>query len=235
MEWLEFSAAGLLFLVSHRMPTIPRFKRPLLRALGRPVFGALYSALSLATLAWLILAAGRAPYVALWDQTPASTWAPMLVTPVACLFAAFWIGAPNPLSFGGGRDAEFDPLRPGPVGFARHGLLWALALWSGAHIAPNGDLAHVVLFSVFTVFALVGMVMIDRRKRREFGPAAWDALAARTSFWPGQALAAGRWRPTGPFVTLSIFARLAAAALLYLGLLSSHTWVIGVSPLPAPG
>jgi uncharacterized membrane protein len=56
-----------------------------------------------------------------------------------------------------------------------------LALWSGAHVAPNGDVAHVVLFGLFAGFALAGMGMADRRKRRLMGDAEWTRLAARTS------------------------------------------------------
>ena len=80
-------------------------------------------------------------------------------------------GRPNPLSFGG-RRTGFDPARPGIAGFARHPLLWALFLWSGAHLLVNGDLTHVILFGAFAIFCLMGMGLLDRRRRREMGEAA---------------------------------------------------------------
>jgi uncharacterized membrane protein len=42
--------------------------------LGHAGFGIAYTDLSLALLAWLIAAAGRAPYVPLWDWVPRQSW-----------------------------------------------------------------------------------------------------------------------------------------------------------------
>src|SRR5207248_1720704 len=53
----------------------------------------------------------------------------------------------------------------------------ALALWAFAHLIPNGDLSHVILFGGFGAFAVIGMPTIDRRKRREWGEAEWRRLA----------------------------------------------------------
>ena len=103
--------------------------------------------------------------------------------PLACLLAAFGLGVPNPLSFGGSAG-RFDPARPGIAGLVRHPLLWVFALWAASHAVPNGDLAHLLLFGTFTAMALLGMVAIDRRKRRQMGEAEWARLAARTAFWP---------------------------------------------------
>ena len=79
----------------------------------------------------------------------------------------------------------------------RHPLLWVFALWAASHAVPNGDLAHLLLFGTFTAMALLGMVAIDRRKRRQMGEAEWARLAARTAFWPFATLISGRWRPVG--------------------------------------
>nr|WP_299880523.1 NnrU family protein [uncultured Sulfitobacter sp.] len=47
------------------------------------------------------------------------------------------LGRPNPFSFGGSRNAQFDPAHPGLVRFMRHPLLVALALWGHA-LAVSG-------------------------------------------------------------------------------------------------
>ncbi len=234
MDWAEFIAAGLVFLASHRVPTIPVVRARLAGALGERGFLIGYSLVSLGLLSWLILAAGRAPYVELWRPAPWQAWVPSLAMPVVCLLAAFAIGAPNPLSFGGGPAARFDPDRPGIAGVARHALLWALAIWSATHIVPNGDLAHVILFGAFAVFSLYGMRIIDRRKQRQLGMARWNDLARATSSWPLQALLDGRWRPDLGRMGRGAGLRLAIAVAVYLGLLWSHEAVIGVSPWPAP-
>lgn len=59
--------------------------------------------------------------------------------------------------------------------WSRHPLLAALALWAAAHVVPNGDLAHLILFGTFAAFAFLGGRLIDRRKRHEMGPE-WQRL-----------------------------------------------------------
>jgi uncharacterized membrane protein len=110
---------------------------------------------------------------------------------------------------------------------ARHPLLWALALWSGAHLVPNGDLAHVVLFGSFAAFSLSGMAAIDRRLKRRLG-SDWERLAAGTSAVPFAALVSGRWRPRGRPDAM----RLALGIGLWGALVLLHPTVIGVSALP---
>lgn len=227
--WGELFVAFAAFLLSHALPARPALRRPLTAALGERGYILAYSLVSLAALAWLVAAAGRAPYVALWGPASWRAWVPNLAMPAACLLVAFGLGAPNPLSLGGRADG-FDPERPGVAGVARHPLLLALALWAGAHAVANGDLAHVALFGAFAGFALLGMRIIDRRRRRLMGAGEWGRLAARTSAWPLAALIDGRWRPSAP----PAIGRLCAGLLLWLSLLALHAPVVGVSPLP-PG
>ncbi|MBL6078178.1 NnrU family protein [Belnapia sp. T18] len=225
--WGEFAGAFGLFLLSHALPARPALRQRIAGALGERGYLVLYSLLSVAALAWLVAASGRAPYLAIWDAAPWQWWMPNLAVPLACLLVAFGTAAPNPLSLGG-RTAGYDPEHPGVVGFTRHPLLWAIALWAGAHAVPNGDLAHLLLFGGFAGFALLGMRALDRRRRRQLGAEAWARLARRTAFWPGAALASGRWRPA----TLPSSQRLVAATLLWLALLVLHGPIIGVTPLP---
>lgn len=188
----------------------------------------LYALVSLVALGWLIAAAGRAPYVELWPPARWRLLPPPLAMLPACLLVALALGAPNPLSFGGARPERFDPERPGVVGIARHPLLWALVLWAVAHLFANGDLAHALLFGPLGLLALVGMVLLDRRRRRALGIAAWQRLAARCSGLPFAARLAGRWRPQPGELDR---ARLLAGIAAYLALLALHEPVLGVSPL----
>jgi uncharacterized membrane protein len=134
---------------------------------------------------------------------------------------ALSIGRPNPFSFGGARNDLFDPARPGIVRWSRHPLLAALALWAAAHVVPNGDLAHVILFGTFAAFAVLGGRLIDRRKRRGMG-ADWQRLRMVVEDAP---LLSWRWPG-------DILARLVAAVFLYAMLLWVHPVLFGVSPLP---
>lgn len=218
MAWAEFVGAIAAFFLSHSIPVRPPIRRMLDRSLGSRGFTLAYSALSLGVLAWLIGATGRAPYVSLWSWAPWQNYVVLAVMVVVCLLLAFSIGKPNPFSFGGARNDRFDPNAPGIVRFFRHPFLIALCIWAFAHVLPNGDLAHVLLFSVFAEFAVAGQTIIDRRKQRQMG-SAWSHL------WM-QARAAQ--------ITISArsLVRLAAALLLYLMLIWLHPLLFGVSPLP---
>jgi uncharacterized membrane protein len=225
--WAEFGVAFAIFMLAHRIPTTPGPRAWLTAAVGPRGFTAAYSALSTLLLIWLIAAANTAPFVPLWDAALWQRWLVNLAMPLAILLAAYGIAAPNPLSFGG-RASGFDPQHPGIAGVVRHPLLWALALWSTAHLIANGDLAHVLLFGSFAAFSLAGMAMIDRRLQARMGRAAWQDLARNTSTLPLAALISGLWRPkTAPNPTRGL-----AALATYTALYLLHAPVIGVLPTP---
>jgi uncharacterized membrane protein len=227
--WSEMVAALAAFFASHIIPARPPVRRWLRTHLGGLVYMALYSALSLAILAWLVIAANRAPYVEIWPFAPWQLWVPNIVMPVACLLIAFGVAAPNPFSIAGRRVERFDPDRPGVTAATRHPLIWGLTLWAVAHLVPNGDLAHVILFGLFALFGLMGMVTLDRRRQREWGGEEWRRRSARTSFLLFTALISGKTKLTE---LPADWRRILAAAALYLALLLSHRALIGVSPLP---
>ncbi|MAU44069.1 MAG: NnrU family protein [Yangia sp.] len=221
MGWLEFALAYVMFFLSHSLPVRPPLRPWLQGRLGSVGFTLAYSALSLAVLAWLISAAGRAPHLALWNWAPWQFHVPLIVMGPVCLILVLSIGRPNPFSFGGARNDQFDPARPGIVRLSRHPLLLALALWAAAHVVPNGDLAHVILFGTFAAFALLGGRLIDRRKRREMGPE-WQRMRDRVADAPLVSAS-----PSG-----GTLLRLAAGIALYGALLWAHPFLLGVSPLP---
>jgi uncharacterized membrane protein len=228
MGWSDFLAALAAFFVSHAIFARPATRAAGVAALGERGFLIGYSLLSTALFAWAIVAAGRAPYVALWAPAPWQAWAPFLAMPLATALAALGVGAPNPLSFGGAHAERFDPERPGVAGLARHPILWAMALWAGAHLVPNGDLAHVILFGGSLGFAVLGMRALDARLKRRLGAREWARLARLSSTYPLQAWLDGRRPAYGPFPAR----RLIAAAATLAALLGAHHAVIGVSPWP---
>lgn len=214
--WAEYFVAFIAFFVSHAIPVRPAVKGAIVARIGTQGFTLAYSALSIAALSWLILAAGRAPNVMLWPWAPWQIWVPLIANGVAMVILALGTARPNPLSFGGAQNDRFDPANPGIVGWIRHPPLVAIGLWAAAHIVPNGDLAHVVLFATFLGFAVLGTRIIDRRKRRLLG-AEWARLtrtARRVDVTPGG------------------LARIVIGLGLYGVMLWLHAPVIGVSPLP---
>jgi len=221
MEWIEFIAAFVVFFLSHSIPVRPSNRARLVRILGRRGFTIAYSLLSLGVLAWIIGAAGRAPYVPLWDWAAWQNHVVLAAMGLVCLLLALSIGQPNPLSFGGAGNDRFNPDQPGIVGVMRHPLLVSLAIWAFAHLVPNGDLAHIILFGAFGGFALAGGRIIDRRKQRQMG-ADWTGMTARIR-------AAGtsvRWMDIQRAAP-----RILIAAVIYAILLWLHPWLFGVDPL----
>ncbi len=228
VDWAEFGGVMLLFLGSHAIAALPRLRNAAIEKLGPVPYRTLYSLLSVALLVWLIRAAARAPYIPLWEIADWQFLVPNMAMPAVCLLIAFGIAAPNPFSLGG-RRAGFSSEMPGIAGLSRHPLLWGLAIWAMAHMVPNGDLAHVILFGLFASYAIAGTIMFDRRRQKEFGRAVWAQLAAHTSNLPGAALCAGRWKPHWRDLNPI---RLGGGVLLYVSLLALHQQVIGVSPWP---
>jgi uncharacterized membrane protein len=212
--WGEYALAWAVFLASHMLPARPALRRALARRFGEATFTLGYSLASVVVLAWLVGAAGRAPSLPLWGWAEWQAWVPNLVMPVACVLLALGAGIPNPFSIGGARSGLYDPARPGVLALTRHPVLWAVTLWAGAHVPPNGDLAHVLMFGGFALFGLVGMRALDGRRRRGWGEARWDAMAPRGPAWPSP------WRIAAGLAAWASFAWL-------------HAAIIGVPPWPA--
>lgn len=213
--WSEVIAALLVFLGSHALSVRPAVKARVVAILGARGFALGYSALSTVLLAWLIVAAGRAPHVPLW---PTEVWhrhVALVLMLASSVLAAQALMGTNPLSFGS-RAAPFDPYKPGIAGLSRHPLLLALALWALAHGLANGDVAHLLVFAPMGIFALAGMAMIDRRKRRQMPD--WADLTRNAPLlgWPRGGL------PIGPTLV---------GVLLWGLLWALHPAVIGVAPL----
>jgi uncharacterized membrane protein len=216
--WGEFAAVIGLFLVSHVVPVRPPARPWLVGVLGLRGYFAGYSMVSIALLIWLFIAASRAPYVEVIPPLEALRWVPLMVMPFVSLLVVRGLAIANPLSFGGMGRGPFDPNQPGILALSRHPLLLAIALWAGAHLLANGDLAHVILFGLFGLFAVISMRLIDRRKKRLLG-SEWEILARHTALLSWRGLRPDVWSVLG-------------AGAVFLVLLVLHGPLIGVSPLP---
>jgi uncharacterized membrane protein len=223
MGWIGFIAVLAGFYVLHSVPVRPPVRPWLVARLGQAGFGIAYSVLSLAMLAALFVAADRAPYVPLWPEPPGAHWLVLAAMTAAGLVLAFGLFRPNPLSFGGTRNAAFDPRNPGLLRWVRHPVLAAFFLWAGAHLVVNGDVAHALMFGSFALFALLGMRMVDRRRRREMGDDAWRRTVAQMRAAPVSLPRAVGLRAAG--------LRIAGALTAVVALVLLHPWLAGVGVL----
>jgi uncharacterized membrane protein len=222
----EFLLALLAFVAAHVLPARMGLRDRGVALWGERAYLAVYALLSVALLAWLISAAPRAPVIPLWSAGPAGYHFALTLMLPACVLLAGGAASPNPLSINFGVSG-YDPSRPGLVGVTRHPLLWGFFLWAVAHLIPNGDLVSLILFGGFALFALLGMVIIDRRKRRQLGEQ-WAPLAGATTSAPFLAWTGGkqalRWRPRDLVIAVG------GGAALYALLLWLHPRVIGPDP-----
>ena len=223
LNWIELTASLVLFVFSHSILARGALKSGLTKVLGGSGFTIVYSLISLGLLWWVILAAGRAPYVEIWPWQEWQAIVPQIAMVLVCLLIALAIGRPNPFSFGGMNNDRYAPESPGIVRLFRHPLLAALFLWASAHLLANGDLAHVLVFGLFAGFSIFGMKIVDRRRQRLMGQERWTRLREATLAQPLSSV--GGKLP-------DLVMRMVGAALIYMALLQMHQPLFGVNPLP---
>jgi uncharacterized membrane protein len=193
--------------------------------MGRGVYLAAYSALSLALLAWLIAAARRAESPLLWDPAPWQWHVTLVLMPLATFLLVAGLLATNPLSisFRSGSD-------PGAItAVTRHPVLWAFLIWALAHIPPNGDLVSVILFGGMASFSVAGFFILDAKARRRLGTERWHAVAGKTSVLPLATLLAGHtpWRHLIQLIPPAVI----ATGFHVWFVLQGHALLIGPDPL----
>jgi len=137
MLWL---IAGLvLFLGVHVFSSLRSARERLIDKLGEGPYKGLYSLLSLAGFGLIVAGMGKAPSIELW------------VPPAWGRNAAIWL-MPFTLIL---LAAAFIPVNL--KRFTAHPMLWAITLWALVHLFANGDLAGLLLFGGFGLYALYAM------------------------------------------------------------------------------
>jgi uncharacterized membrane protein len=143
MQWLVIGL--VIFIGVHVFSSFRALREYLIARIGAGAYKGLYTALSLAGFVLIVIGMGKTETVALW--TPPD-WGRA---------AAFWI---TPLAFISLVSAYV------PGNFKRvtaHPMLWGVALWALAHLFANGDLAGLLLFGGFGLYALYAMWSQTRR------------------------------------------------------------------------
>lgn len=135
----------LLFFAGHCLPMFPQYRSALVNDLGDQKYKGLFSLLAAAGFALILWGYARAPVIDFWQ---APTWgyrAAMLIMPVAFV-ALVASQMPNNLRR-----------------VIRHPMLLGVAAWALAHLLANGDLASLLLFGSFLLYAIVDMFSANRR------------------------------------------------------------------------
>ncbi len=182
----------ILFFGVHIVPMLPDLRARLIATVGDGLYRGLYSIVALAGLVLIVWGYGQArdagvPFV--YDPPFFMRYMTHLVMlPVFVLLVS---------AYAHGRI----------TGRARHPMVLAVKLWAFAHLLSNGDIASVLMFGSFLVWAVADRISLARRERRGLvtvhdGPAQNDIVAV--------------------IVGLSVY-------LVFL--FKAHTWVIGIPVL----
>lgn len=184
-----------------------------------------FSGLSLLFFGWIWIAYRAAPIETIFWHTPIwARWASaaLMLASIQLAIAAI-TGRPRVILTAETALMEPDPVR-GIVRITRHPMLWAVGIWGLLHMANNADPAGWVFFGYITMLALLGTLLIDRRRARLMG-SAWQPLKAQTSNLPFLAIAQGR----NQLVLKEIgWPRFAAAIGLWAFVLFVHETVFGL-------
>lgn len=135
----------LLFFGVHVVPMLGGIRAALVARLGEPFYKGLFSIVSLAGFVLIVLGFSRTPVVPLWLPPPWSHGLALFLMPAAfILLVAAYI--------------------PGNIRrITRHPMLAGVLLWAVAHLIANGDLASLLLFGTFAVYAVVDMLSASFR------------------------------------------------------------------------
>ena len=135
----------VLFLGIHAVPMFPSFKASLQSRFGAMRFKALYSLIAISGFALILLGYSQTEFRPVFSPP---VWAPLiayLTMPISfCLLVAAYV--PN----------NFRRV-------IRNPMLSAVLIWALVHLIANGDLASVLLFGLFGLYAIVDIISVNRR------------------------------------------------------------------------
>lgn len=225
-EFIPLLLAGLLFVVTHLLPSSLRLRPALVRLSGENGYLAAYTLLALATFGWLCHVYVQAPHTVMLWSPGALRFLPLLLMPIALWFIVCGVSGPNPSSVKQEHRLAEAEVASGMLRVTRHPVQWGIALFALGHLLANGDLAALLFFGALLLLATLGMYHIDQRKAATLGDS-WQRFVAVTSLFPLGAVLAGRNR----FVLREVGGwQMLLAGALYLILLFAHRWLVGVSP-----
>jgi len=223
---IELLIAAAVFVGSHFGISSTGLRDELVGRLGERAYLALYSAVALILLAWLIRAyATVADPLVLWIRPPLLIVLPMVVMPLALLLFVGGYTQRNPTAVMQGRPLPTNRPAPGVLAITRHPLMWAIGLWALSHLLISDNVAAFIFFGAFTILALHGTRVLDAKKQRTWPPEDWQRFAAATSNIPFAAIFTSRNEIR--IAELGLW-RVLLAGVLYIVLILLHGVVLGV-------
>jgi len=134
-----------LFIAIHLFPAFQAQRLSLIERFGELKYKGVFALVSIASFALILIGKGGAPFVEVWQPPQILAFVTkLLMLPTMILLVAAYI----------------------PSNFKRkirHPMLMAVKVWALGHLLINGDLASIILFGSFLVFAILAMISANRR------------------------------------------------------------------------
>jgi len=177
--------AGLaLWIGVHCVPMRVQARQGLIDRFGKKTYKLSFSLISVLALGLIIWGKGNAEFIPIWQPFDWLRYATvMLMFPAVVLVVAAY-----------GPDNSIRRI-------LGHPMILGVELWAIAHLLVNGDLASILLFGAFLIWALAAFASASRRKPPHGGRA-----KGRNDF----------------FVAI-------IAVVVYLGFIRGHQWIAGVA------
>ena len=181
---ISLAAASTAFVGTHLVMS-HLLRGPMVRAVGEKGFLGVYSLVSLAAFAWMVLAFRAAPpgNGGIAGPLGEALWvlASLLTLLATVLLVGSFRGNPAMPDTPVERIAAASP--QGVFRVTRHPMMWSFALWALAHMALSWSERTSILAGAVLFLALVGAHLQDRKKEALLGEA-WKKWEAQTSYWP---------------------------------------------------
>ena len=147
-ETMTLLITGLVtFFIVHSFSMFRTARQGVIDRIGALPYRGLYSVLSLGSFVLLVMGWGDAPRVDIWSPPPL-----MRPLTMALMFVAMVLLASMYL--------------PGYIkAKTKNPMLLALKTWAFAHLLANGDLASMLLFGSFLVWAVIDLIAVKRSGR----------------------------------------------------------------------
>ena len=139
-------ASGLiLFFAIHALPWSTAMRSKVVQRFGNNGYRSAFSIISLLGFGLIIYGKSIAPYQEVWLPPLWTRQFAVAVMPLSFIILA----------------AAY--LKSNLKRVTRHPMLWGVLLWSLVHLLANGDLASILLFASFAIYAVFDMLSANRR------------------------------------------------------------------------
>ncbi|MEO1292202.1 MAG: NnrU family protein [Pseudomonadota bacterium] len=142
-------AGMVVFMLPHLAPRLLNARDALIARLGEGGYKIAYSVVSLIGLVMIVYGYKQAPVIPIYEPLENRLAIAHAVMPFAFVL------------FAGGH------MKSNLKRWVRHPMSWGALLWSVTHLANRGDVASLILFGGFAVFAVLSMVLISAQTVRE--------------------------------------------------------------------